>query len=376
MLSCLTSPPSVKLRQANGEGMSFAEFTYPILQAWDWWHMYHRNGVQLQVGGSDQYGNIIAGIDAINYVRDTILDPVVREAVWDLEKPQNNYMKDPYGLTVPLLTTSSGEKFGKSAGNAIWLSPEMTPSFDLYGFWIRTSDADVERYLKLFTFLPLSTISKAVEEHKLDPSKRLAQHLLAREFVELVHGPIAAEETAAQHKSIFGRPPKPDQTAATEAQQDATVDQKSSLHRSDKRHFINMTSGNPSAPITSWENAPSINVFLPRSLVYNTTFPRLLYSAGLVASKSEGWRLVSNQGAYVGSRPGQVGGMGDELKFTPIKHPDKGMPERYIYDDNQLILRVGKWKVKVITILPDEEFAAKGIKVPGWNVEEGRPENM
>lgn len=122
----------MKLRQASGEGMSFAEFTYPVLQAWDWWHMYHRNGVQLQVGGSDQYGNIVAGIDAINYVRNSTLDPVVQEKVLDVNNPNEQYMKDPYGLTVPLLTTSSGEKFGKSAGNAIWLSPELTPSYDLY----------------------------------------------------------------------------------------------------------------------------------------------------------------------------------------------------------------------------------------------------
>lgn len=236
----------------------------------------------------------------------------------------------------------------------------------MHQFWIRTSDADVERYLKLFTFLPLSTITKVVEEHKLDPGKRIAQHLLAREFVELAHGPVAAQETANQHKSIFGRPSKTEETVATGSEQTFP-------NPNDKRHFINQSSGNRQAPTINWENAPTLNTFLPRSLVYDNTFPKLLWSAGLVASKSEGHRLVVNQGAYVGSRPGQVGGMGDELKFTPIKHSQKGMPERYIFDNDKLMIRIGKWKVKLITIIPDEEFAAKGLKVPGWDAELGRP---
>ncbi|GME64443.1 putative tyrosyl-tRNA mitochondrial precursor (tyrosine--tRNA ligase) protein [Neofusicoccum parvum] len=371
-LGPMLSRDTVKLRQANGEGMSFAEFSYPILQAWDWWHLFNRNRVQLQVGGSDQYGNIVAGIDAINYIRNTIPDPEVQERVLDLKKPQNDYLKAPYGLTVPLLTTSSGEKFGKSAGNAVWLSPELTPSFDLYGFWVRTSDADVERYLKLFTFLPLSTIATVIEEHKIDPSKRLAQHLLAREFIELAHGPIAAEKTAQEHKQIFGRPLQRQETPAN-PEGTATDENQEPLHASDKRNFINMSSGNKSAPIVSWESAPSVNVFLPKSLVYNATFPKVLHSAGLTASRSEAHRLVTNQGAYVGSRPGQIGGMGDEVKFTPIKHTAVGMPEKYIFDENQLMIRIGKWKVKVITIIPDEEFAAKGLSVPGWDGELGRP---
>lgn len=113
--------------------MSFAEFTYPLLQAWDWWHLYSHNGIQLQVGGSDQYGNIVAGMDAVNYLRKSTIDPAVREKCFDLSNKKNNYLMEPYGLTVPLLTTASGEKFGKSAGNAVWLSQEMTSSFDLYG---------------------------------------------------------------------------------------------------------------------------------------------------------------------------------------------------------------------------------------------------
>jgi len=116
---------SVKTRMENGDGMSFAEFTYPILQSWDWWHMYHTKRVQVQIGGSDQYGNIIAGMDAINYINKHHYDPLHRQ-----EKEE--FLMKPMGFTTPLLTTASGEKFGKTAGNAIWLDKDMTSAFDLY----------------------------------------------------------------------------------------------------------------------------------------------------------------------------------------------------------------------------------------------------
>jgi tyrosyl-tRNA synthetase len=108
----------------KGDGMSFSEFTYPLLQGWDWWHMYQSMGVQVQIGGSDQYGNIIAGMDAVRYIAQSRHD-----------RPGETLPEQsaPMGLTVPLLTTSSGEKFGKSAGNAIWLDRTMTSPFDLYG---------------------------------------------------------------------------------------------------------------------------------------------------------------------------------------------------------------------------------------------------
>ena len=109
----------------KGDGMSFAEFTYPLLQAWDWWHMYSTKGIQLQIGGSDQFGNIIAGMDAIKCIAKNHYNPLFRQ---EKEDP----LMKPMGFTVPLLTTASGEKFGKSAGNAVWLDKEMTSTFDLY----------------------------------------------------------------------------------------------------------------------------------------------------------------------------------------------------------------------------------------------------
>jgi tyrosyl-tRNA synthetase len=105
---------------SQNEGMSFAEFCYPVLQAWDWWVMFRDHDVTMQIGGSDQYGNILSGIDGIKYAL-------------KLQEDATKELPTPLGFTVPLLTTPSGEKFGKSAGNAIWLDKEQTSTFDLYG---------------------------------------------------------------------------------------------------------------------------------------------------------------------------------------------------------------------------------------------------
>ena len=114
--------------------MSFAEFSYPLMQAWDWWRMFEERDIQMQIGGSDQFGNIVTGIDAIKIIRDS--EPNA------MQKLPEGLMHDPVGFTVPLLTDSSGAKFGKSAGNAIWLDQFMTNSFDLYGYFVRRPDAD------------------------------------------------------------------------------------------------------------------------------------------------------------------------------------------------------------------------------------------
>lgn len=111
--------------------MSFSEFTYPLLQSWDWWHMYSTKDIQVQIGGADQFGNILAGIDAINHIRHTHHDPVFRQDLAEKAAPPALHKK-PMGFTVPLLTTASGAKFGKSEGNAIWLDRQKTSAFELY----------------------------------------------------------------------------------------------------------------------------------------------------------------------------------------------------------------------------------------------------
>lgn len=123
----------VKNRLDSGDGMSFAEFTYPLVQAWDWWHLF-QSGCQVQIGGADQFGNILAGAEAVKQIAKDAHEYQVamRETTLLESKRKVELTSDPMGFTVPLLTTSSGEKFGKSAGNAVWLDPEMTSVYELY----------------------------------------------------------------------------------------------------------------------------------------------------------------------------------------------------------------------------------------------------
>ena len=125
---------TVKNRMEKGEGMSLAEFCYPLIQGWDWWELYQK-GVQIQIGGADQFGNILAGADAVKAIAKH--DHEFQERLkkeQQVKKPPDQVVvtEDPLGFTVPLLTTASGEKFGKSAGNAVWLDKDMTSIFDLY----------------------------------------------------------------------------------------------------------------------------------------------------------------------------------------------------------------------------------------------------
>ncbi|KAI9784914.1 MAG: tyrosyl-tRNA synthetase [Peltula sp. TS41687] len=334
---------TVRRRMEEGEGMSFAEFTYPLLQSWDWWYMYQTKGVQLQIGGSDQLGNITAGMDNINYIRKTHPSPEVRQEKEDRKMA-------PWGFTVPLLTTSSGEKVGKSAGNAIWLDQEMTSSFDLYQYFLRLPDADVERYLKLFTFLPTTQIGSIMTEHEVDPRQRKAQHVLAREFVEMVHNPEDARKAELEHRSIFR---SHSSSSATHASPDTKP---------------------PSGPIPVTSNTTfSVNVTLPESLVHNQPPARVLYFAGLVSSRSEGHRLAQSKGAYIGSSTSDVGKMGDSLSFVPVSLWDPTKTKQYLIDGSLLILRVGKWKVRVVKVISDEEFERLGLDAPGWEEEKHKP---
>ncbi|KAK4507628.1 hypothetical protein PRZ48_001363 [Zasmidium cellare] len=322
-LGAMLGRDTVRNKMEKGDGMSFAEFTYPLLQGWDWWQMYQDRAIQVQVGGGDQYGNIIAGMDAVNYIAQNEAESGRQKEWLDAEGRLKEDLS-PYGLTVPLLTTSSGEKFGKSAGNAVWLDPNLTSPFDLYGFLLRSADEDVERYLKLFTFVPLPEITSIMQQHTQDPGKRKAQHLLAAEVLELVHGVEVAAKTQVEHQAM---------RAPTVA----------SLLR------------------TSSTDAETQRTKLPQSLVHNTTFGRILYHAGLVATKSEGSRLVSKGGVYVASPSKTQDG---ELSFTQIKDQQPSDVEDLIVD-GLLILRLGKWKVRVIEVLQDEEFDAENGDAPG-----------
>lgn len=178
-VSSMLSRDSVKGRLESENGIGFNEFTYQILQAYDFWYLFYKKNVTIQVGGNDQWGNITAGIDLITRLKTNVLNK---------EESKTFSKKLPFGLTVPLLTTATGEKFGKSAGNAVFIDPKITPTYEIYQFFIKTPDSEVEKLLKIFTFIPLKQINQIIEDHLKDPSMRLAQRILATEVTDLIHG--------------------------------------------------------------------------------------------------------------------------------------------------------------------------------------------
>lgn len=186
----LTLNSSVKARLSSQHGISFTEFTYQLLQAYDFYYLNKHHRCTIQVGGSDQWGNIVAGIELIGK-----LSPATPS--------QHEASEGAFGITTPLLTTPSGEKFGKSAGNAVWLDENLTSVFDFYQYFLKSPDAAVPTYLKLFTFLPRSRIAEIVETHNASPELRFAQKTLASEVTEMVHGAAALERVQTLTSLLF-----------------------------------------------------------------------------------------------------------------------------------------------------------------------------
>jgi tyrosyl-tRNA synthetase len=171
---------SVKARLDSG--ISFTEFAYMLVQAEDFHHLFRAEGCELQVGGSDQWGNITAGIELIS-----------RRA-----------RGQAHGLVAPLLTTASGSKFGKSEAGNVWLDPERTSPYRFYQYLLNTEDADIERLLRVFTFLPLDRIAKVARDSAADPGKRLAQRLLAEDLTTRVHGADTVQRVIQASGILFG----------------------------------------------------------------------------------------------------------------------------------------------------------------------------
>ncbi|EDV28318.1 uncharacterized protein TRIADDRAFT_21492, partial [Trichoplax adhaerens] len=165
-MGAMLSRDSVKQRLNSPEGMCLTEFFYQVFQAYDFQRMCAERNCHIQVGGSDQWGNIVAGCEFIHKVDG----------------------KRVHGLTVPLLTNASGEKLGKSLGNAIWLSRAKTSLYEFYQYFMRTEDADVEKFLKIFTFIPVNDIRNIVARHLEKPEERYGTKILANEVARLVHG--------------------------------------------------------------------------------------------------------------------------------------------------------------------------------------------
>ncbi|XP_072242352.1 tyrosine--tRNA ligase, mitochondrial [Leuresthes tenuis] len=184
-MGTMLSRHSVQSRLKSADGMSLTEFTYQVFQAYDFYHLNQIYGCKIQLGGTDQLGNLMSGHEYIHKVSGG----------------------EVYGLTIPLVTSSVGDKLGKTAGNAVWLNRDKTSPFELYQFFLRQPDASVEGYLKLFTFLPLAEVERLMEQQRKDPSKRLPHKRLAAEVTKLVHGKEGLESakrctSALYHSSV------------------------------------------------------------------------------------------------------------------------------------------------------------------------------
>ena len=171
---------SVKSRIETG--ISFTEFTYMLIQAYDFWHLWRTERCELQMGGSDQWGNITAGTELIGR----------KEGA------------QAHALVLPLLTTATGEKFGKSQEGAVYLDPSKTSPYRFFQFWLNSDDRDVERWLKYFTFFPVEEIAALVAEHAKDPGKRVAQRRLAEEMTTRIHGADTTRRVVEASRVLFG----------------------------------------------------------------------------------------------------------------------------------------------------------------------------
>lgn len=199
-VSAMLGRDSIQSRLKTDQGLGFNEFTYQILQAYDFWHLFKNKNVNLQIGGNDQWGNIIAGVDLISRLQKNLTRNT---------KSKQKVEEPTFGMTVPLLTTPTGEKFGKSAGNAIFINEELTTPYQLYQYFINTPDEIVLKLLKVFTLLPIASIENIIAQHNEDPGVRIAQRILAREVTDLIHGNGMGDEMAYATSFLFPTPDQP-----------------------------------------------------------------------------------------------------------------------------------------------------------------------
>jgi len=187
----MVAKESVRARMEDREvGISYTEFSYMLLQAFDFYHLWNEYDCQLQIGGSDQWGNITAGID------------LCRKK--GFKKFHGLFRPPPFGLTLPLITNADGTKFGKTEAGAIWLDRKRTSVYRFYQFWINTDDRDAVRYLKFFTLLPQEEIGALEKKHAENPGAREAHKALARTVTDLIHGEQVTQEAIRASEILFG----------------------------------------------------------------------------------------------------------------------------------------------------------------------------
>ena len=237
----MLSKDSVSARLEGG-GISYTEFSYQVLQSYDFLELYRRNNCTLQVGGSDQWGNIVAGLDLIRRVE----------------------QGSGHALTVPLLMKADGTKFGKTAGGSVWLDPEMTSPYAFFQFWLNSDDKDVINFLKVFSFKSHAEITELEKSHNENPGLREAHRALARELTSLVHSAETTQRVEAAARALFGQ---------------------GELSELDEATLASALAELPRTTVSSKEEIP--------------TWVDLLAATGVVDSKSAARRIVKEGGAYL-----------------------------------------------------------------------------
>lgn len=274
---------SYRLRLESEDGLSFIEFNYMLLQAYDFLELFDRHDCRLQMGGSDQWGNIVAGIELIRRIR----------------------QKTAFGITFPLMTTSSGAKMGKTAAGAIWLDPERTTAYDYFQYWINADDRDVARFLPLFTFLPMEEIRPVSQLEGADLNS--AKTVLAFEATALAHGEAEARAAYAKTMSHFGI-----RTVPTE------ILPSSAIHRA---------GGAAAAGPAAVGNDADSYIDLTRLEAGVPAF-KLFHEVGLAKSGGQARRLIEQGGAY--------------LNAERLEAFDRLITEKDLDENWNLVLRSGK----------------------------------
>ena len=282
----MMSKDSVKKRLSrdSSEGMSFTEFTYQLLQGYDFLYLFKNHNVKLQLGGADQWGNITTGTELI----------------------RRTLGAEAYALTCPLITKADGGKFGKTEKGNIWLDPKRTSPYQFYQFWLNVSDADAEKYIKIFTMLDRETIEAAIAEHNEDPGQRRLQKLLAKEVTIMVHSEEAYENALLASRMLFGK---------------STSEE---LRKLDEQTFLDVFAGVPTFSIKREE--------LPAQLL-----ELLAVKTGIFPSKGEARKMV------------QAGGFSlNKDKITDIAYE---VSEADVVDGKFILAQKGKKDYYLINVI-------------------------
>ena len=275
-----------RLNGTARDGLSFTEFTYQLLQGYDFLYLYQHNGVRLQLGGNDQWGNMTTGTELIRRTLGSETEPA-------------------FALTCPLITKSDGKKFGKTESGNIWLDPQRTTPYKFYQFWLNTSDEDAERYIKIFTSLDKETIDALVAEHQQDSGRRVLQKRLAEEVTEMVHSKEALESAIEASNILFGKSTK------------------EGLEKLDEATFLDVFDGVPHYDINKDVlGFPAVEVFTQ--------------SAPIFASKGEMRKMVQGGGVSL-----------NKEKLNSFERP---ITEDDLIDGKYLLVQKGKKNYFLLTV--------------------------